>query len=98
MMYKMIFCIMHIQVIDHKNAAGLKTSCNGPHGIIMFTSCGKISKAGKKVKSIIKIIYPERQSHVMLKKLKIIFFKLFCILYAIDRKVNTGYIKTHFGQ
>src|SRR6187402_803034 len=64
----------------------------------MFSSCFKISKAGKEIESMIKIVYPEWQSHIMLVKFKIFILDFFCKRNAGKRNINTSYIKTFFSE
>ena len=70
----MIFCIVHIQIVNDKNALRSQTRCNGPHGIVVFTPGGKISETGKKIKRIIEIVYPKRQADIMLVEMQIALF------------------------
>src|SRR6185436_1743060 len=87
---------MNIQVIDNKDPGWSQSIGNCSYSIIMFPSCFKISKAGKEVESIIKIVYPERQTHIMLVKLEIFILKFFCKCNAVKRNINTCYVKTFF--
>src|SRR6478736_5686385 len=89
---------MHIQVVDHKKTIMLQALCNGADGIIMFATCSEITKTGKEVKSVIKIIDPERQSHIVLKKMEIFIFIFFCFFNRSRRKIYPGNIKTHIGK
>src|SRR5687768_13214146 len=59
----------------------------------MLPPCSEISKTGEEIKCVIKIIYPERQPHVMYKEFKIIGFKLFSFPDTVFRKVNACYLK-----
>src|SRR5437868_11232806 len=76
-MNQVIFSIMRIQVVYNKNTVRFQRFRNGSYRIIMLSPRIKISKAGKKVKRIIKIIYPERKAHIMNKKLQIFRFEFF---------------------
>lgn len=49
MVNKVFFCIMDIEVINYKFAAGFQTSGNGTDRIIMFPPGFEITKAGKKL-------------------------------------------------
>jgi hypothetical protein len=43
-MYKAVFYIMHIQVINNNGSRRFKAAGNGSHGIIMFAPGTKIAK------------------------------------------------------
>src|ERR1700741_3158747 len=62
----------------------------------MFSSCFKVPETGKEIKRIIIIVYPERQTHIMLVKLKVFILEFFSKRNAVKRNINAGYIKTFF--
>src|SRR5262249_50455509 len=80
-LYKMVFHVMRVEIIDHKDAGWFQTLSHCPHGIIMLAACVEISEACKKIKSIIEIINVKRQSHIVLEKMEIFRLGLFCLIY-----------------
>ena len=72
LMHQMIFCIMHVEIINDKNSVRSKARSDGSHRIVVFTPCCKVTKAGKEIKRIVKIVDPKRQSHVVLVKIQIV--------------------------
>src|SRR5687767_15149327 len=97
-MQQMILRIMNIQVIYYQYTSCIQAFGNGADGIVMFPSCFKIAKTGKEIKSIIIIIHPERQAHIMYIKTQVIFFKLLGKGDTVGRNVNSYYFKTQGRQ
>ena len=64
----------------------------------MLPSRPEITKAGEKVKCIIKIIAPRRKPHIMQIEMKISFFKLLSVINTIGRNVNSSNIKPKRGK
>src|SRR5687767_12480620 len=98
MVHQVLFCIMYIQVIYNKYPIPFQTCADCSHSIIMFSSGLEITKAGKKIKSIIKIINPERQAHVMLVKFKIFLFISPGINNTRRGNINTGNKKSFLSK
>jgi len=49
----------------------------------VFPLCSEITEAGKKIEDVIEIVYAKRQPHIVLKKLEMIIFQLFCDCNAV---------------
>src|SRR5258705_2863382 len=79
---QMVFGIMDIQVIYHQGSARFKTTANGTNSGFMFTPGPEIAKAGKEIKRMIAVIFPEWQPHIVNIKMDIVLFKLFGIFNA----------------
>jgi hypothetical protein len=87
---------MDIQIIYNKDPVWFQSIGDRSYSIIMFPPCFEISKAGEEVESMIKIVYPERQTHIMLVKLKIFILIFLCKENAVKRNINACYSKTFF--
>src|SRR3954465_13315368 len=75
-MYQMLFSIMHIEKIKNYSTLFFNAVSNSPYGIVMFPARSKIAEGGKEIKSVIKVIDPERKTHIMLVKFQMIIFVL----------------------
>jgi len=74
--------------------AGFNAFGNGEDRIIMLPPGFEITKTGKEIKSILKVVTPKRQTHIMHKKIEMIVFKLFGIVNTVGRDINTGNSKS----
>ena len=98
LMNQVVFCIMHIQVIQYKAAIFFQRLGNGTDGIVMLPAGFKISKAGEEIKSIIKVIDPERQAHIVPVKMQFVCLITQRLLNTVFAQVDACYIKTFFCQ
>src|SRR5436190_8402396 len=67
------------------------------HFIILFF-ISKISKAGKKIKHIIKLVLTKWITHIMFCKPEISFFVFLCTSYTGSSEIQSCYIKSFCSQ
>lgn len=90
--------VLRVKKVEYEDASRFKAFCDIAERFQVVLLRVEITKAGKKVKDIIKVVDPKQMPHVMRIKRKSRVFEPAGVLDAARREVYSGNLKSLVGQ